>query len=317
MAINNWRQTVTWWQTVPERFSPLGYRIVPPTVNNANTATPTQEFTPAEVYWFKADWYYNQGDTAMADAYRSIANDLWSYSGFANQSVDAADALLNYIRENEAGLQSVAGNLYGQLTWDIQKQRDYINQMFWPEWELTKEINTYYTDLWNYLSSEAGREAAKIAAQWIHSGASLGAIRAQENEAYNQAFARYIQAREQQINAKQQLAANLINYMSTLRQEYWDTTNQYVIDLYKRANDMYNSIAQSVADDINTYNRYKIQASSSKWTSPTGLYPFTTYDEKWNPVTRYYYQDINWTWQEYPQNPTVSPEDSESNHIVK
>lgn len=245
------------------------YRIIPET---GTYSWETQVFSPAETYKLQSDWYYNQGNTTLGDVYWDIANNLWTYSNFANTSLNSYDALLNYIRGNEQWLQSVAWKLYWNLVNDIQSQRDYINQMFGPSWELTKEVNTYYDDLWNYLATDAWRQAAKIAAQWMHSWASLWAIRAQQNEAYNEAFWRYVQAKEQQINAKQQIASNLINYMSTLRQEYWDTTNQYVIELYKRANDMYNSIAQSVANDIVEYNNLRLQGSNSE---------------------KYYY-DINW-----------------------
>ena len=222
-------------------------------------------FSNIDVYNLKSQWYANQWNNSMANAFWNIANSLWSYSRFANDAVSSADALLNYIRWNETGLQNVAWNLYNSLLWDLQTQRDYVNRMFWPEWELTQEVNKYYSDLWNYLATDAGRQAATIAAQWVHSWASLGSIRAQQNEAYNNSFQRYIQAKEQQINAKQQIASNLINFMSTLRKEYWDTTNQYVIELYKRANDMYNSIAQNLASEINWYNKLKIQASSWGW----------------------------------------------------
>lgn len=254
-------------------YSDLWYRIAPPTINNREGYVP--EFTPAEAYQLQAQGYANQWDTAMAQAYGDIANSLWWYSKFANQSVNAADALINYIRENETGLQSAAGNLYGQLANDINTQRDYIWNMFWPEGQLTNEVNSYYNDLWNYLATDAGRQAAKIAAQWIHSWASLWAIRAQQNEAYNESFGRYIKAKEQQINAKQQIASNLINYMSTLRQEYWDTTNKYVIELYKRANDLYNNVAASVANDLRDYNKLRIQWSSSSSSSSST----TTTDE--------------------------------------
>ena len=118
----------------------------------------------------------------------------------------------------------------------------------------------------NYLQTDAWRQAATIAAQWQHSGASLGAIRAQQSEAYNESFNRYVKAKEQQINAKQQLASNLLNYMSTLRKEYWDTTNQYIIEMYKRANDMYNAVAQSAAADVIQYNNL-LATPKSSWGS--------------------------------------------------
>ena len=283
MAINNWRYVVTWGyrdpdgniveetQWVPDRrYSAdeilwdinnlLGW-------NKSSTPSPSiRTFSPEETYSLQAQWYANAWDNAMANAYGWIANSLWRYSSFANNSLNAADALLDYVKQNETGLQSAARWAYNTILWDLQNQRDYVNRMFGPEGELTKEVNTYYDDLWNYLATDAWRQAANIAAQWVHSWASLWSIRAQQNEAYNQSFWRYIQAKEQQINAKLNIATNLINFMSNLRKEYWDTTNQYVIDLYKRANDLYNTIAQNTASDIDNYNK-ALATPTSGWGS--------------------------------------------------
>lgn len=288
MAINNWRYVVTWgfrepdWTIVEER------QWVPTGSTGPTRAITSNAFSPVETYQLMSNGYANQWNTAMADAFWNIAKDLWNYSNFANSTISSADSLLNYVKWNEQWLQSVAWKLYWNLVNDIQAQRDYINRMFWPEWELTKEVNTYYDDLWNYLATDAWRQAAAIAAQWLHSGASLWAIRAQQNEAYNESFGRYVQAKEQQINAKQQIAANLINYMSTLRQEYWDTTNQYVIDLYKRANDLYNSIASSVANDLDEYNKLRI--SSWWWGGGSSILNSLSLIPRWN----WTYTDVNW-----------------------
>ncbi len=219
-------------------------------------------FSPAETYALKAQGYSDMGDAPMATVYWDLANQLWQYSGYANSTVSAYDNLLNYMAWNEGKLQSAAWGLYNELVSDINSQRTYVNDMFWPEWKLTKEVDKYYDDLWNYLATDAWRQAAVIAAQWLHSWASLWAIRAQQNEAYNQSFQRYVQAKEQQINAKQQIASNLINFMSTLRKEYWDSTNQYVIELYKRANDLYNNVALSLGSDLSNLNQLRL---SSKW----------------------------------------------------
>ena len=282
MPINNWRSTydpdyitsqiksLAMGTKTPEQVradnnkyltaTPVG--TVPPEVSSA--AERSQVFTPAEVYRLQADGYANQWNNAMANAYGWIADNLWRYSSFANNSLNTADALLNYVKQNETWLQSAARWAYNTILWDLQKQRDYINNTFWPEWSLTKEVNAYYDDLWNYLATDAWRQAAEIAAQWMHSWASLWAIRAQQNEAYNQSFWRYVQAKEQQINAKLNIATNLINFMTNLRKEYWDTTNQYVIDLYKRANDLYNTIAQNTAADIDNYNK-ALATPTSGW----------------------------------------------------
>lgn len=224
-------------------------------------------FSPAETYAIKSQGYSDMWDTPMATVYWDLANKLKQYSDYANSTVWAYDNLLDYFVWNESKLQNAAWGLYNQLVSDINDQRSYVNDMFWPEWKLTKEVDRYYDDLWNYLATDAWRQAAIIAAQWLHSWASLWAIRAQQNEAYNESFQRYVQAKEQQINAKQQIASNLINFMSTLRKEYWDSTNQYIIELYKRANDLYNNVALSLGSDLMSLNQLKVSSWSGSSSS--------------------------------------------------
>lgn len=267
MAINNWRYVVTWGYRNPDGTIVEEVQYAPNQVTT-NDDLPhfhaqSTEFSPADIFALQAQWYADQGDNAMANAYWGVANNLWRYSTFANNTLNTADALLDYVRQNEAWLQAAARWAYNTILGDLENQRDYVNEMFGPNGQLTKEVNSYYDDLWNYLATDAWRQAATIAAQWLHSWASLWAIRAQQNEAYNESFWRYVQAKEQQINAKMNIASNLINFMSTLRKEYWDTTNQYVIDLYKRANDLYNTIAQSAAADIDNYNKALATPASS------------------------------------------------------
>jgi hypothetical protein len=332
MAVNNWRYVVTWGYMTPNGTIVEEKQFVPwtttspvrttapwanvPQTNAAQpingTQTASTYFPRAEAYGLQAQWYANQWNNAMANAYSNIANNLGRYSTFANNALNNYDSLLNYIQNNERGLQNVAGQTYNTLVWDIQNQRDYINRTFWPEWTLTQEVNRYYDDLWNYLATDAGRQAANIAAQWMHSWASLWAIRAQQNEAYNESFGRYVQAKEQEINAKQQIASNLINYMSALRQEYWDTTNQYIIDLYKRANDMYNSVAQSAAWDMAQYNNLLATyswgwsgGSSSRSTSTPTPDSLVYVDNAWNVVRQtadWKQQAVQyWPWANFPE----------------
>ena len=205
-------------------------------------------FSPAEVYKLQADWYYNQWNTALWDAYSALRDWSNTFSNTASQINSFYNQLAQDVENREGVLAWAKYDLADQLNRDMLSQRDYVMDMFWPQWTLTQEVNRYYDDLGNYLATDAWRQAAEIAAQWIHSWASLWAIRAQQNQAYNESFARYVQAKEQEINAKQQIANNLINYMSTLRQEYWDTTNQYIIQQYQRANDLLNSLSQNIAN---------------------------------------------------------------------
>lgn len=274
MATDN--RTVIWgyiapnWAVVEEiQYSPRSYTVAPPTINNRDgSENKTKAFSSAEAYKLMSDGYANMWDNVMATMYWDLANELWQFSGYANTAIWAYDNLLDFIAWNENRLQGVAGATYNKIVNDIKSQKDYVYDMFWPNGKLTKEVDSYYDDLWNYLATDAWRQAATIAAQWMHSWASLWAIRAQQNEAYNQSFARYVQAKEQQINAKQSIASNLINFMSTLRKEYWDTTNQYIIEIYKRAYDLYNKVAFSVISDIDSYNKLRYSSSwGGSWSS--------------------------------------------------
>lgn len=294
MAINNWRYVVereyipgtTLVANYPEEryvrngvtkiaADPAG--IVTEIVASDTTPTNTVSnvFTPAETYKLQADWYYNQWNTALWDAYSALWKGSDAFSTTAKQMNDFFNAYASDITQRENALAWVKSELANKLYNDMSQQRQYVLDTFWPNWSLTKEINQYYDDLWNYLSTDAGRQAATIAAQWVHSWASLWAIRAQQNAAYNESFSRYIQAKEQEINAKQTIASNLINYMSTLRQEYWDTTNAYIISQYQRANDLLNAISQSVAQSNIELNNAKL-SNALKWSgswSGTSLNP--------------------------------------------
>ena len=313
MAINNWRYVVTWGYMDPNGNIVEETKYVPATTPTVTSTGVNPTFTNAEVYGLQSQGYANQGDTALANAFWWLANDLGKYSTYANTTLWAYDNLLNYIKWNENRLQWEAWKLYNTLVSDINDQKSYVNRMFGPDGELTQEVNKYYDDLGNYLSTDAGRQAANIAAQWVHSWASLGAIRAQQNEAYNESFARYVQAKEQQINAKQQIASNLINFMSNLRKEYWDTTNQYIIELYKRANDLYNNVAMSAAQDMDSYNKLRFSStgswssssSNSNWISLWTLPSWLSYDANWNVIDNAWnkYELSNWVYTKV--NPAV------------
>lgn len=275
MAINGWRTTSTapdyLVYTHPEVATTNSIPTTP-TVNNVAytwNVSNVPAFSNYDVYNLKAQAYNNQWNDYLSNLYWWIANNLWRYSQFANNTLWVYDKLYNSLAQWQSNLQWMSGELYNQLVGDMSTQRQYVYDMFWPEWQLTKEVNSYYDDLDNYLSADAWQKQADIAAQWMHSWASLQSIRAQQNEAYNQSFSRYIQAKEQQINAKQQIAANLINFMSQLRKEYWDTTNQYVISAYKEALDMLNKVNESAAWDVEAYNKALAQSPTTWWGSST------------------------------------------------
>ena len=206
-------------------------------------------------------------DPNLASAYQNLASGLWSYSNVANQIWDFYNTAANQISQRESDYANAQYQLANQLNQDLANQRDYIYSVFWPQWTLTSEINKYYDDMWNYLASEWGRQMANVAAQGIHSWASLWLLRAQQNEAYNQAFENYLKVKEQEINAKQQIQSQLINYMTQLRQEYGNTTNQYILSQYQRANDLLNSLTSDLNNQYTNLALARAQNSSSSSSS--------------------------------------------------
>ena len=289
MAVNTWRPVLTqYWPgasqntTSTKKITPVStndgvltkYR--PGTTNNREVQQTWQgaPFSNADVYRLQSQGYYDQWNMALWDAYKALWDWSSAFNNTANQINDFYSQLGQDVYQREMALAWEKQALANKLLQDMWQTKQYALDMFWPNGQLTREVNRYYDDLWNYLSTDAWRQAAEIAAQWMHSWASLWAIRAQQNQAYNESFARYVQAKEQEINAKQAIANNLINYMSTLRREYWDTTNQYIIQQYQRANDLLNSLSQNIANSNIQLAQARLWGSGWWWSSSNGWYSY-------------------------------------------
>lgn len=231
--------------------------IVEPNLFGTNTQT-IQPFSTLDNLNMQSQAWSNT-DPNISKTYTDLASGLWKYTDVANQIWGFYDATANAIANRENAYSQAQYNLANQLNQDLANQRDYIYSVFGPQGSLTTEINKYYDDMWNYLASEGWRQMANVAAQWVHSWASLGLLRAQQNEAYNQAFANYLKVKEQEINAKQQIQAQLIDYMTKLRQEYGNTTNQYILSQYQRANDLFNSLNSDLQNQLTNLAIARVQ----------------------------------------------------------
>lgn len=271
------------------------WNTVAPTVS---TTTPTQTFSnpfsTSDMLNQRYQSYSNLWDTNLANQYKTLWNENNAYSNVAKQTADFYDLLAQDVAwrsQNEINLWT---NLANQLNADLLQSRDYALSMFGPQWTLTNEINQYYDDLGNYLASDAWRQEALIDAEWVHSWASLWALRAQRSQAYNESFNRYIQAKEKEIEAKTNIANNLLNYMSQLRQEYGNTNNQYIIAMYQRANDLLNNINTSLASSqqqiANAQLAAKTAGSGSSWSNLNGISNMDLYKELLKQ------QAWTWTW---------------------
>ena len=211
---------------------------------NGNVVSP---MSTSDILWARYQAAYNSGNTNLADAYKTLNQENTSYNRVANQIADYYNALANDVANREQWLADAKYDVANKLFNDMASQRDYVYGLYGPNGSLTKAINTYYDDMGDYLASEAGREMAYADALWAQSGASLWMMRAQRNQAYNEAFQKSLQVMQNELEAKQSIAQNLINFMTNLRQEYWDTANTYIISQYQRANDLLNAISESAA----------------------------------------------------------------------
>ena len=213
----------------------------------------------------------NAGNTNLANAYKALNKENTSYNKVANQIADYYGALADSVSRREQGLADAKYAVANKLFDDMASQKDYVWWLYWPEGTLTTAINKYYDDMWDYLASEAGREMAYADAMWVQSWASLWMMRAQRNQAYNEAFQKSLQIMATELEAKQSIAQNLITFMSNLRKEYWDTANDYIISQYERANDLLNAIEENIAKTSAQLQAYRFSwgggwsSSSTSW----------------------------------------------------
>ena len=254
------RRTYSWDRPIPEvvpwRRNPttLYVSTVPSTTSTTPTGGIVEEqatfITPlstAENLNARYQAAYNEWNTNLADAYKNLNQENTSYNRVANQITDYYNALAQDTARREQWLAWAKYDVANRLFNDMANQRDYVYWLYGPQGTFTREVNTYYDDLWDYLASEAGREMAYADALWAQSWASIWMMRAQRNQAYNEAFQRSLQVMQQELEAKQNIQQNLINFMTALRQEYWDTANAYIISQYERANNLLNAISQNIA----------------------------------------------------------------------
>lgn len=253
----------------------------------------------ADVLWARYQAAYNSGNTNLANAYKTLNQENTAYNRVANQIADYYGALANDVAQREQWLADAKYDVANKLFGDMASQKDYVWWLYWPNGSLTTAINRYYDDMWDYLASEAGREMAYADAMWAQSWASLWMMRAQRNQAYNEAFQKSVQIMQAELEAKQSIAQNLINFMTNLRQEYWNTANTYIISQYERANNLLNSISESIAQSSSNIAAARLSAgrssNSSDDSEDSSVFPsgWTTQQKlTWLKNKWYYY----WYW---------------------
>lgn len=291
-VVNSNRTNTNWWANgVWGNYNPI--------LDWSRGAATITPLSTSDVLWARYQAAVNSGNSNLADAYKALNKENTAYNRVANQIADYYGALAQDVAKREQWLADAKYAVANKLFDDMASQKDYVWWLYWPEGSLTTAINKYYDDMWDYLASEAGREMAYADALWVQSWASLWMMRAQRNQAYNEAFQKSIQVMQAELEAKQSIAQNLITFMTNLRQEYWNTANTYIISQYQRANDLLNAISESIAQSSSNIAAAKLSvgkgSSSSDDEEDSSVFPskWTTQQKlTWLKNKWYYY----WYW---------------------
>lgn len=284
----SWRYVVVWWYMDPNGNIVEETQWVPGAASTNTTSSNNggsgmikwvaswisrqasnivSPMSTSDVLWTRYQAAYNNWDFNLANAYKALNTENTAYNKVANQIADYYNVLAQDVAKREQWLADAKYAVANKLFNDMASQKDYVRWLYWPNGSLTKAINTYYDDMGDYLASEAGREMAYADAQWIQSWASIWMMRAQRNQAYNEAFQKSIQVMQAELEAKQAIAQNLITFMTNLRQEYWTTANTYIISQYQRANDLLNAISESIAQSSANIQAAKLGIGKSSKSS--------------------------------------------------
>lgn len=201
---------------------------------------------------------YSQSNPQLSQQYSNLANQAGMWWDTQRSILWWYDQLANDAAMRQQGVTDTSVSLANNLLGDINSQRDYVYSMYWPNGEITNMVNDYYSGLQNAISWDTGRQLAQNDVNAATAGLSLGANRNTQNEIYNEGYERALKAREADINAKQNIIKQLQDYMTNLRKEYGDTTNQYVIEKYQKAADLINQIQSSMTQEMTQVDLSKL-----------------------------------------------------------
>ena len=232
-----------------------------------NVSTPQMQYVPNQDYLNNYADYYGNTQPNLADRYKQLANQAGIWGDTQRNILNWYDALANDVSNRQDVVTGMSSNLANDLLGDINNQRDYIYSLYWPEWSITQQVNDYYSALSNSLAGDTGRQLAQNDVNAREIGMSVGANRNAQNEIYNQWYQRSLQAMEQDINAKNQIVNQLQTYLTQFRQEYWDTTDKYLIQQYQKWVDLLNQIQSWLTEQMINLETAKLQNALAKMNS--------------------------------------------------
>lgn len=205
-----------------------------------------------------SDYYQNQ-NPRIADIYWWLAKNAGIWGDTQRNILNRYDALANDVNTRQSYITDMSGAYGNDLLNDINNQRDYIYSLYWPNGSITNEVNDYYSWLANAISWDTWRQLAQNDVNARDIGMSVWANRNTQNDIYNEWYQRMLQAKEQDINAKNNIIAALQQYTTNLRQEYWNTADQFIIQKWQQANDLMNNLSSSVAQQMVELENAKLQ----------------------------------------------------------
>lgn len=156
-----------------------------------------------------------------------------NFVGTANAIGNVYDAYNKTFNQNAQQLVDVnakVGSDIAQRLWDLQTQ---VAQQYWPDWTLRKETDQYYKSLYQDLANQSSQ--TNIANQndaisrWVDASVARNALAFNKNPQYE----KYMQAKAQEVAQLDNLYKTYNQYLQNFLQQYWNTQDKYLIDVYK------------------------------------------------------------------------------------
>lgn len=239
--------------------------------------------TPAIANQFKALGGFK--NSAMEDVRQNIIN---AYNVFEEST---NPAFRNYIQTSMSGGKKMLA--------DIDKQRQFVEQYYWPGGEAEKAINEYVTKYGDSLAAKSAQAQSLAKNTWIRSGASQSAIRAWVAQQQALDVDNLIKFQENKVNSLTNLYNQYNTLISGLRAEASTANQAYILQPLATILERQQTIASALVQNEAQLNSLRLSTGSWTTTWNASLDAFnqliSSFRTAWatdDQISNY----LNWQW---------------------
>jgi len=146
---------------------------------------------------------------------------------------DVYSAYNTQLNTNAWQLQDISTKVWADILWRLDTIQKWVEQQYWPEWELKTATDKYYNQLFEDLSQKQAREniyqTNEAIAKWIAPATARNITAFNQNPYYDQ----FLKAKANQVAQLDNLYKTYNSYLQNFLQAYWNTQDKYLVDLYK------------------------------------------------------------------------------------